>query len=87
MLDALRASGLEGNTVVVFTSDHGEMDASHKLEHKSMPYEEAMRVPFIVSRKGVTPAGRVDTTASGFDRPGPDPHALRFRGHRHAPRR
>ena len=70
VLDALRQSGLEGDTVVVFTSDHGEMDASHKLEHKSMPYEEATRVPFIVSRKGVTPAGRVNTTdlvSTGLD--------------------
>jgi arylsulfatase A-like enzyme len=70
VLDALRQSGLEGDTVVVFTSDHGEMDASHKLEHKSMPYEEATRVPFIVSHKGVTPAGRVDTTdlvSTGLD--------------------
>ncbi len=70
VLDALRQSGLENDTVVVFTSDHGEMDASHKLEHKSMPYEEATRVPFIVSRKGVTPAGRVDAThlvSTGLD--------------------
>ena len=61
---------LENDTIVVFTSDHGEMDASHKLEHKSMPYEEATRVPLIVSRKGLTPPGRVDTThlvSTGLD--------------------
>ena len=60
VLDALRHAGLEENTVVVFTSDHGDMDAAHRLEHKSMPYEEAMRVPFIVSWKGVTKGGSVD---------------------------
>ena len=60
VLDALREAGLEENTVVVFTSDHGDMDAAHRLEHKSMPYEEAMRVPFIVRWKGVTKGGSVD---------------------------
>jgi choline-sulfatase len=70
VLDALRQSGLENDTLVVFTSDHGEMDASHKLEQKAMPYEEATRVPLIISRKGVTPAGRVDAThlvSTGLD--------------------
>jgi arylsulfatase A-like enzyme len=60
VLEALRDSGLEEETVVVFTSDHGDLDASHRLEHKSVPYEEAARVPFIVSQKGVTEAAAVD---------------------------
>jgi choline-sulfatase len=60
VLAALRESGLEQNTVVVFTSDHGDLDASHRLEHKSMCYDEASRVPLIVSRKGVTRPGLVD---------------------------
>jgi len=62
VLDALRDAGLEENTVVVFSSDHGDMDASHRLEHKPNFYEEASHVPFIVSWKGVTPAGHVDRT-------------------------
>jgi len=60
VLEALKQSGLEENTLVVFTSDHGDMDSAHRLEHKSMPYEEAMRVPFIVMWKGVTKGGGVD---------------------------
>jgi len=60
VLTALRETGLDSNTVVVFTSDHGDMDASHHLEHKSVFYEEAARVPFIVSWKGVTKPGAVD---------------------------
>lgn len=70
VLDALRESGLEENTVVIFTSDHGDMDAAHRLEHKSMPFEEAMRVPFIVSWKGVIKGGSVDRehlVATGLD--------------------
>jgi arylsulfatase A-like enzyme len=60
VLMALRQAGLDKNTVVVFVSDHGDMDASHHLEHKSVFYDEASRVPFIVSWKGVTRPGLVD---------------------------
>jgi arylsulfatase A-like enzyme len=60
VLHALRETGLEKNTLVVFVSDHGDMDASHRLEHKSVLYDEASRVPFIVSWQGVTKPGLVD---------------------------
>ncbi len=60
VLAALRESGLEKNTLVVFTSDHGDMDSAHRFEHKSLLYEEAVHVPMIVSWKGVTQAGLVD---------------------------
>ena len=60
VLAALRETGLDKNTLVVFLSDHGDMDASHHLEHKSVFYDEASRVPLIVSWKGVTKPGLVD---------------------------
>ena len=60
VLDALRESGLEDNTLVVFTSDHGDMDSAHRMEHKSVLYEEAVRVPFIMSYKDVIPEGTAD---------------------------
>jgi choline-sulfatase len=60
VLRALRQAGLEENTLVVFSSDHGDMDSAHRLEHKSVLYEEAVRVPLLVSWKGVTKAGLVD---------------------------
>jgi len=70
VLDALRDAGLEDNTLVVFTSDHGDMDSAHKMEHKSVLYEEAVRVPFIMSYKGRIPTGVVDDThliSNGLD--------------------
>ncbi|MHC4557900.1 MAG: sulfatase family protein [Planctomycetota bacterium] len=70
VLDALRTNGLEDNTVVFFTSDHGDMDSAHRLEHKSMPYEEAARVPLIVSQPGVTAEGlvdRINLVSTGLD--------------------
>jgi len=70
VLDSLRQTGLDRNTAVVLVSDHGDMDASHRLEHKSMPYEEATRVPFIVSQPGTVMEGHVDQTnlvSTGLD--------------------
>ncbi len=60
VLAALREAGLEERTLVVFVSDHGDHDGAHHLEHKSTLYEEASRVPFIVSHKGLTRAGHAD---------------------------
>ena len=60
VLDALRETGLDKNTLVVFTSDHGDLDAAHRLEHKDVLYEESVGVPFIMSHPGAIPAGAVD---------------------------
>lgn len=48
VLDALDSGGQGENTVVVFTSDHGDMDGSHRLEHKTAFYEECCRVPLVI---------------------------------------
>lgn len=48
ILWALEASGQAENTIVVFTSDHGEMMGAHTLIGKSVMYEEAMRVPMLL---------------------------------------
>jgi len=53
ILDALKESGLDKNTIILFTSDHGDMDGSHKMVHKTQFYEEAARVPFIVAGPGI----------------------------------
>ena len=49
VLDAIGRSNRADETIVVFSSDHGDMDASHKMEHKAALYEESCRVPFIIS--------------------------------------
>ncbi len=70
VLDALREAGMEDNTLIVFTSDHGDMDSAHRMEHKSVLYEESVRVPFIMRYKGMIPAGVVDNThlvSNGLD--------------------
>jgi arylsulfatase A-like enzyme len=70
VLNALREAGLEDKTLIVFTSDHGDMDSAHKLEHKQVLYEESVRVPFIMSYRGEIPEGMVDDThlvSNGLD--------------------
>jgi len=60
LLDAIKKNGLEGNTLVIFTSDHGDMDGSHRLASKNVFYENSVGVPFIMQYKGVIPSGQVD---------------------------
>jgi len=66
---ALRENGLEEDTLVVFTSDHGDGMGSHKWTRKMMFYEEAVHVPMILSWKGVIPEGVTDAhhLISGID--------------------
>jgi len=47
LMDQLREHGLEENTIVVFTSDHGDMMGSHHRYNKDQLWEEAIRVPMI----------------------------------------
>ncbi len=58
VLQALKEGPNSENTAVIFTSDHGDHDASHKLEHKTALYTEAVEVPFIISWKGTIPEGK-----------------------------
>jgi choline-sulfatase len=60
VLDALRESGLERDTVVIFTSDHGDHDGEHRLTMKRSFYEAAAHVPLLVRWPGRVPAGHVD---------------------------
>jgi len=61
LLDALRESGQQKNTLVVFLSDHGECHGVHRWNQKTVFYDEAARVPLIISQKGRTPQVTYDT--------------------------
>ncbi|MBT7094043.1 MAG: sulfatase-like hydrolase/transferase [Bacteroidetes bacterium] len=60
ILDAVKESDQEENTLIIFSSDHGDNDASHRMEHKTTLYEESANIPFIAMWKGHIPAGVVD---------------------------
>ncbi len=46
--EAVDAGGQAGDTLFVFTSDHGDMLQSQGLHHKQQPWDESLRVPFLV---------------------------------------
>lgn len=48
LLDTLGDTGLDQNTIVIFTSDHGDMHGSQGSFRKQQPWAESSRVPFLV---------------------------------------
>ena len=68
ILDALQRNGLDQQTLVIFTSDHGDMDACHRLASKGRFYEQSVRVPLLMRYQGKI-VNRVDTNliSSGLD--------------------
>jgi arylsulfatase A-like enzyme len=69
LLDTLQRTGLAENTIIVFTSDHGDMLGSHAMIRKQKPYEESARVPMLFrlpASIGVKPR-RVDGTINTED--------------------
>lgn len=60
VLDALKRLGLENDTLVVFTSDHGDMCGGHRMMDKHyVLYEDVVKVPFIVKWPGGARSGAV----------------------------
>jgi arylsulfatase A-like enzyme len=62
ILDALEDSGLARDTIVIFTSDHGDGRARHKHVQKWYPYDEAVKVPLVFSCPGRIEENRRDAT-------------------------
>lgn len=58
VLDALEASGRSEDTVVIVTSDHGEMMGAHNLYQKGVLYDESIHIPFILAAGGIEPGHR-----------------------------
>src|SRR3954464_920141 len=59
ILEALDRSGQAGNTMVVFTTDHGDMMGAHRMWVKGwIPYEECYRVPLIIRWPGHIQPGK-----------------------------
>jgi arylsulfatase A-like enzyme len=68
VLDALSKAGAEEDTLVIFTSDHGDCTGAHRFNQKTVFYEESVRIPLIVSWKGKTaPATSDKLVNTGVD--------------------
>jgi arylsulfatase A-like enzyme len=59
LLQALDQAGVAQDTIVVFSSDHGDMIGSQGYKAKRWPYEESARVPFLMRYPRAIAAGRV----------------------------
>ena len=67
ILETLDDCGLADSTIVVYTSDHGDMMGSHRLLAKCVMFEEAVRVPLSVRLPGQTVTRRVRGPVSQID--------------------
>jgi arylsulfatase A-like enzyme len=52
IVEKLHKTGQIWNTHIIFFSDHGDMHGSHGMFKKTNPYEESVRIPFIISGAG-----------------------------------
>lgn len=67
LMDELDVLGLDRDTVVVFTSDHGMQLGSHGLMYKNVPFEESSLVPLLVRWPDHVPPGRDDILLGSVD--------------------
>lgn len=70
VVNALEKQDLLENTLVIYTSDHGDGHAAHKWNQKKTFYEESINVPFVVSWKGRTRKNVIDSktlVSNGLD--------------------
>jgi arylsulfatase A-like enzyme len=59
LMDELKKMGLEDDTIVIYTSDHGSSFGSNGVANKANPFDEAVRVPFLIRWPGHVPADKV----------------------------
>jgi arylsulfatase A-like enzyme len=70
LLATLKEIGADENTIILFTSDHGDMLGSHGMRRKRKPHDESARVPGILRWPARVPRGKtVDTLFSHVDMP------------------
>jgi arylsulfatase A-like enzyme len=53
LVDQLRSTGELDNTIIMFASDNGYNNGSHRLIHKMAPYEESLFVPMVIAGPGI----------------------------------
>jgi len=65
ILDELREQELLDHTIIVFTSDHGDLCGEHCRLNKGVPYEGSARIPFLMHYPGTVKPGTVINEALG----------------------
>ncbi len=69
IMDALKSLGLTENTIVVFTSDHGNHFKSRNAEYKRSCHESSIRIPLALTGPGFNGGGRIEKLVSLLDLP------------------
>lgn len=67
LIDSLKRLGVYDDTMIVFTSDHGDMQGSHGMKNKCLPYEQSAGIPMIVRMPNGRRAESSDLLVSGID--------------------
>lgn len=67
LLNGLEAAGQLENTIVIYTSDHGEMMGNHGLEGKQLYFDDSVGVPLLISGPGIEGGRSVTQPASLID--------------------
>lgn len=67
VLDRLDASGLAGDTALIFLADHGDHAGERRLVNKSFAYESTIRIPLLARVPGVAGGGRRDDLVQTVD--------------------
>lgn len=67
VIDYLKAEGIYDNTLIIYTGDQGFYLGEHDYIDKRWPYEESMRMPFIVRYPKSVKAGRADAIVENID--------------------
>lgn len=67
ILQSLKEHGLYDDTMIVYTSDHGDMQGSHGLTNKGVPYELSAGIPMIVRYPGGRRHCRSPLLVAGID--------------------
>lgn len=63
LLDKLSDEGILDNTIIVFTSDHGDLMGEHGRENKGNPYEASVLIPFLIRYPAIINPNTVINTA------------------------
>lgn len=66
ILDAVEKAGLTENTIILFTSDHGENLGSHGLVQKGTENDESIRIPFVMAGPSIKPGHRIENSVASL---------------------
>ena len=67
LVECLEGSGLSDDTIIVYTSDHGEMLGAQNRTGKRLPHDESCRVPFLVRMPGMASGRNTDVLLGTID--------------------